>query len=451
MARLIIAGLLIWFGWPAMAHVSERAIVLLLPTDLYSAFGVLAVMLTVVLTVVVPSGWFTAIYREPRDVEPGKSGNLIHVPAFLVFAGLIAIGIWGPRDPLVNLLPLTVFTAWWIVALIIQGSIGNIWHLLSPWTAPVNWAFGDRSVRPLPEGVASWPAVVGLLLYGAYYLTDLAPDDPARLAMFAGLYWVFTFVMCGLFGRIWLEKSETFTVIFNLVGRLALFQRLRPQVPGNRIVHGPEPDMSLAIMSVTFLAIGSFDGLNETFWWFGKIGINPLEFAGRSSVVVQNLIGLGVFVVALNLIFAATVWGGYLLTGRQGDFGPLYRRLALTVLPIGIGYHLAHYLTTVMVNLQYWVAALDDPLKSGWHFLGMDGFHVTTGFLNQYDTVTRIWLTQAGAIVVGHMVAVILAHAISLRVFDDHKTALKSQVFLAVFMVGYTLFGLWLLASPTAL
>ena len=449
--RLIFAGLLVWFGWPAMAHVSERAIVLLLPTDLYSAFGVMAVMMTVVLTVVVPPKFVTTIFREPHRIEPGKPGGLIHVPAFVGFAGLIAIGIWGPRDPLVNLLPLTVFTAWWIVALIIQGSIGNIWHLLNPWSAPVNWAFGKRAVRPLPEGVASWPAVVGLLLYGAYYLTDIAPDDPARLAMFTGFYWVFTFAMCGLFGRIWLEKCETFTVVFNLVGRLALFQGLRPQVPGKRIVHRPEPDMSLAIMSVTFLAIGSFDGLNETFWWFGKIGINPLEFAGRSSVVAQNLIGLGVFVVALNLIFAATVWGGYLLAGRQGDFGSFYRRMALTVLPIGIGYHLAHYLTTVMVNLQYWVAALDDPLKSGQHFLGMDGFHVTTGFLNQYDTVTRIWLTQAGAIVVGHMVAVILAHAISLRVFNDHKTALKSQVFLAVFMVGYTLFGLWLLASPTAL
>lgn len=457
MLRLALAIFLTLLALPAVAHVSERAIVLLLPTDYYSAFGVLAVMFTVVLTVVIPPKVFAWMFAKHTPTQPTPKpvpvalSAPIHAIAFASFALLITLGLFGPRDPLVNLLPLTVFTVWWICLLIVQATLGNIWAVINPWTGPVGWAFGNGHRFRLPDWVGAGPAVIGFLLFAAYYLTDIAPDDPARLAKFAGGYWLFTFAMCGVFGRIWLEKCESFTVIFNLVGTLALLQGRKLQWPGHALVRFAKPSMTLALLSVSFLAIGSFDGLNETFWWFGKLGLNPLEFAGRSSVVTENLLGMAAAVILLNLIFSACIWAGYLLAGRPGDFRTLYTRLALTILPIGVGYHLAHYLTSVMIGLQYWLAALDDPLRSGLHILGLEDFHVTTGFLNQYNTVTAIWLTQAGAIVVGHIMAVILAHAISLDFFNSHKTALKSQVFIAIFMVAYTFFGLWLLASPTAL
>ena len=36
------------------------------------------------------------------------------------------------------------------------------------------------------------------------------------------------------------------------------------------------------------LASVSFDGLRETFWWLARLGINPLDFPGRSAVVGVN-------------------------------------------------------------------------------------------------------------------------------------------------------------------
>ena len=60
-----------------------------------------------------------------------------------------------------------------------------------------------------------------------------------------------------------------------------------------------------------------------------------------------------------------------------------------------------------------------------------------------------IWLTQAGAIVAGHIVAVAVAHRLALELLPDPRRAALSQVPVSALMVLYTLFGLWLLASPT--
>jgi hypothetical protein len=43
-----------------------------------------------------------------------------------------------------------------------------------------------------------------------------------------------------------------------------------------------------------------------------------------------------------------------------------------------------------------------------------------------------------------------VAHSIALRRFGSRTAAIRSQLPLAVLMVGYTTFGLWLLSTPTA-
>lgn len=46
------------------------------------------------------------------------------------------------------------------------------------------------------------------------------------------------------------------------------------------------------------------------------------------------------------------------------------------------------------------------------------------------------------------LLAVLLAHGLAVLLLRDRRRALQSQVPLAAFMIAYTLFGLWLLASP---
>jgi len=75
---------------------------------------------------------------------------------------------------------------------------------------------------------------------------------------------------------------------------------------------------------------------------------------------------------------------------------------------------------------------------------------VTTSFLSNRDSVAVIWNLQAGGIVLGHIVAVLVAHLITLRLEADRRQVLACQAPLAVLMVAYTLFGLWLLSTPAA-
>jgi hypothetical protein len=50
--------------------------------------------------------------------------------------------------------------------------------------------------------------------------------------------------------------------------------------------------------------------------------------------------------------------------------------------------------------------------------------------------------------VAGHIVATLTAHRIALSRSGDHRQVVVSQIPMAVLMVGYTLFGLWLLSTP---
>jgi len=169
------------------------------------------------------------------------------------------------------------------------------------------------------------------------------------------------------------------------------------------------------------------------------LGLNPLEFPGRSAVVTQNLIGLTLANLALIVSFTACIWLGARIIGEK--LRAAFCLFAPTILPIALGYHLAHYLSSALVGGQYVV-------KLVRQYLGLGDFHVTTGFFNVAHTVKLIWLTQAGLVVAGHVIAILLAHALALRAYGSTKRALLSQAPLALFMVLYTFFGLWLLASP---
>ena len=58
------------------------------------------------------------------------------------------------------------------------------------------------------------------------------------------------------------------------------------------------------------------------------------------------------------------------------------------------------------------------------------------------------WYGAVTLIVVGHVIAVFLAHAAALRMFGSRRAALASQIPIVVLMVAYTTLSLWILAQP---
>lgn len=443
---------------PAWAHVSEQSFVLLLPTGLYITAGVAAVALTVVLLALLPDDLAQAMFAHRTTLRAGwpRAETATGALAGLVLIALIVLGTLGSRDPLVNPLPLAIWTLFWVVFVSLQGYLGDLWRWISPFTLPGR-LLSARSDRPaplsLPAAWGVWPGVLCFLAFALFYLVDLAPDDPDRLAVVVAGYLLFTLLGMGLFGaRTWLERVECFSMLLAHYAAIAAAGRREGRLafglPGWQIVEAPALSRSAAVFVLCLLGTGTFDGLNETFWWLGQIGVNPLEFPGRSAVIRENTLGL----LATNLLvvaaFALAVWLGLALSDARERFAEAFGRLARAILPIALAYHAAHFLTLALVNGQYALKAADDPLGRGDSLLGLESFQVTTGFFNSRDTVEVIWLTQAGLIVAGHILSILASHAIALSMFRDGRRAVLSQVPMAAFMIVYTLFGLTLLAAP---
>src|SRR4030095_12757951 len=54
----------------------------------------------------------------------------------------------------------------------------------------------------------------------------------------------------------------------------------------------------------------------------------------------------------------------------------LARSFALTLVPIAIGYHVAHYLVFLLIQGQYIVPLASDPFGKGWNLFGTSGYRV---------------------------------------------------------------------------
>ena len=443
---------------PAEAHTSHQAFVLLLPTGFYTGAGVAAVVLTVVLVALPRLGDIltatptVALFRVPR-IGAATVTSLISVVAL---ASLVLAGVFGPHDPLANPLPLFIWTLWWIGFVPVQALFGDLWHWINPWSGAYRIVTGATGFRPpfeLPARLGSWPGILGLMAFAFVLLAYPSPEDPHKLAIIVFSYWLLTFTGMLLFGaEAWMSRCECLTILLRSFAKLAIFGvhdgRLRAGLPGWRLKRDAVLPLGGALFVIAMLGTSSFDGLNETFSWLAFLGVNPLEFPGRSAIVWQTTSGIVVANILLATIFAACIYAGLALIGETDRFRHAFCRFSATILPIAIGYHFAHFLPSFLVNAQHAMAAASDPWNSGADYLGLGTFYVSTGFFNNRDTVRVIFLSQAGAVVIGHIVSILAAHAAAAEQFGDGRKALVSQVPLVIFMIAYTFFGLWLLAAP---
>lgn len=445
----------------AHGHAADQGFVLLLPTTAYITGGAIAVAATIILLLFLRAGSLSRVFA-PQDT--GIPAGLFEPPRVMSFVAsailaiLIYVGLTGPTDPQSNLLPLVLWTVWWMAMFVVQGFVFDVWRWINPWTGLFDLVLPDyKAPLELPKRASIWLAVIVFTAFQGFVLADTAPNDPDRLAAFALGYWAFTFAGMALFGRDdWLRQVECFTVLFNLLGtmRLAGGERfLKLGFPGWQVFRDVKFDLSHAMFVLVLLASGSFDGLYETFWWLGQMGVNPLEFPGRTAMIYKTTFGLAAAIVFLTLMFGSAVWVGLMAISFGRDdkpvlFGQAFVRFSITLLPIAIGYHFAHYFVTFLVQIQVVIATLADPLAKGWNLFGLNAVRIKVGFLTVPDTVKLIWLMQAGVVVFSHVLAVLLSHRSAEIFCERRKNILKIQLGLSILMVAYTVFGLWLLASP---
>jgi hypothetical protein len=447
---------------PAFAHAGERGQVLLLPTRLYILGGAAAVGLSfLVLALSAASASPSATTRSKTiAVIPRWAMNLASTVSFILLAFLLLAGFTGAPDPLSNPLPLMLWTFWWVGFTLLAALVGNVWKLLNPWSGPCSVILQERSEPPLryPSFLGCWPAFALFLAFAWFELVYATPQDPARLAAAASRYALLTFIGIILFGRVWIERAEAFTVFFGLVSLLAPIRWFnQSNKPRGSVVLKLDwplsalkerPPLSSSEMAFVLLALStvSFDGLSRTFTWNAWLGINPLEFPGRSALLLQNTFGLALFFAILASAYAGAFLLGHAIS-RKPIEPAMMRRQVLSLLPIAIGFHCAHYLPSLLLDWKHALRALSDPFARGWDLLGTAGLRPSSPMALDHATIGLIYNLQTLVIVLAHVGAVYLTHHLAESGVPRGK-ALLAQLPMTFLMILYTIFGLWLLSTP---
>lgn len=430
----------------------------------------------------------------------------LRVLAVAMLGLVVTAGYIGHENPYRNLAPTAVWVVWWVGMAYCAGLLGNLWAVLNPWNAVFRWLergfarlFPDRRFGGWlrwPGWLGCWPAA-GLFAWFVWAeLVWPRSDDPARLAGAAVTYSLVTWAGMLTFGRhAWLRGGEAFTLAFGFLARfsptemrvadpalcrecgacregidcvdcLECFERagpgrrqlnLRPWAVG--LLTGSPLGVSAVAFVLLMLASVTFDGLLATPFWAGVAEwmlyspvarplILLLQEPTGHAVAAIGTIALVLFLVAFQVLywlFCALMRAMTPAAARAGvslwDVGGLF---VLSLVPIALAYHLAHYLSFLLIVGQYMIPLASDPFGFGWDLFGTRLYQVNIGIVN----ARFVWMTSVIAIVAGHMIAVWLAHVMALRAFRDNRAALLSQVPMLLLMVGYTVLSLWILAQP---
>jgi hypothetical protein len=387
--------------------------------------------------------------------------KLLALAAFII---TIVAGLRGDQNPYRNIAPTLVWIIGWVGVAYVSAFVGNVWALINPWRTifeTIETLYQGLTGRrefglrlPYPQALGVWPAFLLLLAFAWIELVYPNPAVPRTIAWLALAYSVLTLAAMFLFGReFWLERGEVFTAVFGTFARFAPIEiRTGPQREiwlrpfGAGLLDSGLVSSSMMAFVLLLLATVLYDGALATPEW-GKLegAIAPYVSAfGDFRLVAIRTAGL----IAFWLIFYGAYVGvcAVISAITEQRLPPLViaRNFAFTLVPIAIGYHVAHYFTFLLIQGQYIIPLVSDPFGFGWNLFGTAGYRIDIAIVD----ARFAWWTAVMAILIGHVAAVYLAHVKAMQVLDTRRLALRSQVPLTALMVVYTFVSLSILAEP---
>jgi len=407
-----------------------------LPLAVYVVGAATTVALSFVFVIVRDVRAAPPVLDAPGSLPPSWLRIGLWAVGLVGWAWIIAQGIaGGASDGDVATLFLWVYG--WVGLAIVCAVIGPAWHFLDPFStlhdlgAAVLRRANVRGWAPAeyPTRLGRWPATIGFAAF--VWLELVLQAGPSTLFVVLVGYTAFTLAMMAQFGRDeWRSQGETFTVWFRLLGRLAWFRLVDEDGRVVRRTFGSgllEPGWSAADVTIVALGVSSiiFDGLSQTQTFFDLFGAPGIA---ERTVILFAFLGL---VVLLAFGVARTVGLGAIGAG---------------LLPIAVGYLIAHYLTYVLIDGQRILIAISDPFQKGWNLFGT-AFHQPTG---DWLPPGIIWTVQLAAVVGGHMLGAWGGHVVAAADAPAGISAgalRRRQVPLAVVMVSLTTLTLWSLGQ----
>ena len=388
----------------------------------------------------------------PAGLGRVLGSTAVHVLCAAIGVALLAIvivaGYEGGGSALDNLAPTFILIDFWVGLAFASVLFGDLFRVFSPWRA-----LRLPGIRPYPERLGRYPAVLALLGFTWVELVSGWGAAPTDLTTAAVVYTVYTLAMQAIFGtETWSRNGEAFAVYFNLFSRLSVWET-RERVVGLRPPLGGLPRLEPAPGTVLFVTVMigtvTFDGLSQGSLWNDL----SVELAGA----LEGLVGLDAapkVVGTLGLALGVVLVGAFYRLGIDGvrsvggdvEAAELRRAFIHTLVPIALVYVAAHYLTLVLFEAQATFYLASDPFGRGSDLFGTASRAIDYGYISQ----NAIWYVQVTFVVAGHIAALTLAHDRALALYRDPGLAVRSQYWMLTVMVGFTLLALWLLSQATA-
>lgn len=423
----------------------------------------------------------SAAWRKPRfegdrwrPFGAAVSGLLLSLPAQVLWGAVgvflfgvsVYAGLRGTEAPDRNLAITFFFVTAWIGIPFFSALFGNFFRAFNPWRAVGRAAgagfrllAGERAAHlAYPRRLGRWPAALGLLafvwlevVYGSTGGVAVGLD-PHVAATAAIVYSGYTLVMMALFGvEEWCERGESFSVYFGMFSSLSPLGgedgRLGWRRPLAAAAHWATLPGSAAVVIVS-IATTSFDGAQEgafkagieaLFEWLVEIGVSKL-----TAVRLADTVFMLATVAGVSLVYLLGV-RGMRTVPKAPPLEKLLRGFAHTLIPIALAYLVAHYFSLFVFQEQaQFTYLLSDPLgTASTDLFGTAAYGIDFKVLS----ANAIWYIQVGALIVGHVLGLMLAHDRALVYWPNYRQASRSQYWMLAVMVAFTCFGLYLLSA----
>lgn len=338
-----------------------------------------------------------------------------------------------------------IFYVWWWVGLVFASALlGPVWRAISPvrtinaGIARLAGSDPDEGLVRYPERLGLWPAAFGLFAFVWLELASTHPTDLGTVRLWCAVYVGAMLIGGAVFGNRFYENADPFEVYSSLIAKLSPWAR----VDGRLVLRSPLANLATiaptaGLVGVVAVLFGStaFDSFAESSFW-----VKTYQNASVSKFLLDN-VALVVFCLIAGLLFSI---GSALTPSRAGvPRRQLARHYAHSIVPIVLGYIVAHYLTLFIDVGTQTLARASDPLGKGWDILGTAAVEPSYWFSYHPEVLATI---KVLAVVVGHVVAAVAAHDRALSLLPK-RDQIVGQLPLLFVMVGFTAGGLFLLFS----
>ena len=359
----------------------------------------------------------------------------------LLYVGWAAV---AGQDTLVNPFLGVFYVLVWVGIVPLSALFGPVWKAISPsrtinlLLAKASGSDPDLGLYNYPARLGYWPAAIGLFAFVWLELVYPNSTELGPVRLWCAAYLGIMLIGGALFGNKFYEHADPFEVYSSLVAKLSIWGHR----DGHLVIRSPLANLDSLVpgpglVGVVAVLFGStaFDSFKDSSPW-----VRFIQSTDINPHLLNNLALLG-FCVGIGVIFAI----GTMTTGVGDDV----RRRALpdlfahSVVPIIVGYIVAHYVTYFVEYGQITITQLSDPLTRGDNLLGTADLTVNRWLSYHPTFLARL---KVLAVVAGHVVGVIAAHERAIKLLPK-KHQLTGQLPLLAAMIAFTTGGRYLLFS----